>query len=137
MTAQTFPVTTNLLISVLETISLSITTGSTTANIVPEEELFPKDGVYVTQVKINGKAFDSVTNVGSNPTFNDVIRRIESYIFDFGEDIYDKEIEVFFLERLREEIKFDNIKELEARIRKDIELANLILKRKYKKAQCL
>ena len=111
--------------------------GFPTANIVPEEELFPKDGVYVTQVKINGKAFDSVTNVGSNPTFNDVIRRIESYIFDFGEDIYDKEIEVFFLERLREEIKFDNIKELEARIRKDIELANLILKRKYKKAQCL
>ena len=96
--------------------------------------MFPKDGVYVTQVRINDKTYDSVTNVGSNPTFNDVIRRIESYIFDFGEDIYDKEIEVFFLERLREEIKFDNINELEARIRKDIELANLILKRKYKKA---
>ncbi len=111
--------------------------GFPTANIIPEEELFPKDGVYVTQVRINDKTYDSVTNVGSNPTFNDVIRRIESYIFDFGEDIYDKEIEVFFLERLREEIKFDNINELEARIRKDIEIANLILKRKYKKAQCL
>lgn len=111
--------------------------GFPTANIVPEEELFPKDGVYVTQVKIDGKTFDSVTNVGSNPTFNDVIRRIESYIFDFAEDIYDKVIEVFFLERLREEIKFGNIKELEARIRKDIEIASLILKRKYQKSQCL
>ena len=75
--------------------------------------------------------------IPAQKSFDGVIRRIESYIFDFAEDIYDKEIEVFFLERLREEIKFDNIKELEARIGKDIELANLILKRKYKKTQCL
>lgn len=111
--------------------------GFPTANIIPEEELFPKDGVYVTHVRINDGFYDSVTNVGSNPTFNDITRRIESYIFDFNEDLYGKEIEVFFLERLREEIKFGNAGELEARIRKDIEIANLILKRKYKKAGCL
>jgi riboflavin kinase/FMN adenylyltransferase len=105
--------------------------GFPTANIVPEEELFPKDGVYVTHVRINDKFYDSVTNVGSNPTFDDALRRIESYIFDFDGDLYDKEIEVFFLERLREEIKFNNVNELESRIKKDIEIANLILKRKY------
>lgn len=107
--------------------------GFPTANIIPEEELFPKDGVYVTQVMACGKIYDSVTNVGSNPTFDDVVRRIETYIYDFDGDLYDKEIEVFFVERLREEIKFDNISELESRIKKDIELANLILKRRYKK----
>ena len=111
--------------------------GFPTANIIPEEELFPKDGVYVTHVGISGKFYDSITNVGSNPTFDDTVRRIETYIFDFDEDLYDKEIEVFFLERLREEIKFDNINELEARIKKDIELAELILKRRYKKRYCL
>ena len=106
--------------------------GFPTANIVPEEELFPKDGVYVTQVRIGDKFYDSVTNVGSNPTFSDVTRRIESYIFDFDGDIYDREIEVFFTERLREEIKFGNVEELGARIKKDIEVANLILRRRYK-----
>ena len=111
--------------------------GYPTANIIPEEELFPKDGVYVTNVEINGKLYDSITNVGSNPTFDDIERRIETYIFDFEESLYDKEIEVFFLERLREEIKFNNINELEERIKKDIELAGLILKRSYKKRHCL
>ncbi|MHB8232230.1 MAG: bifunctional riboflavin kinase/FAD synthetase [bacterium] len=111
--------------------------GFPTANIIPEEELFPKDGVFVTQVRINDKFYDSVTNVGSNPTFNDIIRRIETYIFDFDGDLYDREIEVFFVERLREEIKFDNINELKKRIKKDIELANLILRRKYKNMHCL
>ncbi len=111
--------------------------GFPTANIIPEEELFPKDGVYATHVKINGEIYFSVTNVGSNPTFNDIMRRIESYIFDFDGDVYGNEIEVFFVERLREEIKFDNIAELESRIKKDIELASLILKRRRKKPDCL
>lgn len=106
--------------------------GFPTANIIPEEELFPKDGVYVTQVRIGDKFYDSITNIGFNPTFNEEIRRIETYIFDFSGDIYDVEIEVFFTERLREEIKFNNVKELEERIKKDIELANLILRRRLK-----
>lgn len=111
--------------------------GFPTANIIPEEELFPKDGVYVTQVAVGGRLYDSVTNVGSNPTFSDVTRRIETYIFDFDETIYDREIEVFFTERLREEIKFNNSEELSARIKKDIEIASLILRRRYKKPECI
>lgn len=101
--------------------------GFPTANIVPEEELFPKDGVYATVAKIEGDFYQSVTNVGSNPTFNEELRRIETYVLNFGRDIYDLEIEVFFVARLRGEIKFGSAKELESQIKEDIELSSEIL----------
>ncbi|MCL4542623.1 MAG: bifunctional riboflavin kinase/FAD synthetase [Deltaproteobacteria bacterium] len=105
--------------------------GFPTSNIIPEEELFPKDGVYATLVKIDNEFHDSVTNVGSNPTFNEEIRRIETYIFNFDKDLYGKEIEVFFVARLRPEIKFDNAAQLESRIRKDITLTTAILSKEH------
>ncbi len=105
--------------------------GYPTANIIPEEELFPKDGVYATLVKIDNEFHDSATNIGSNPTFEEEIRRIETYIFNFNKDLYDKEIEVFFVARLRPEIKFDNSTELENRIKKDIALTTLILSKEH------
>lgn len=104
--------------------------GFPTANIIPEEELFPKDGVYATVVKIDGEYYDSVTNVGSNPTFNEEIRRIETYIFNFKKDIYGADIEVYFISMIRGEVKFENAKELEEQIHEDIELATDILKEK-------
>ncbi len=103
------------------------TIGFPTANIIPEEELFPDDGVYATVVKIDAEFYDSVTNVGSNPTFNEETRRIETYIFNFDKDLYNREIEVFFVARLRPEIKFNDATQLKNRIRKDIELATDIL----------
>lgn len=105
--------------------------GFPTANIIPEEELFPEDGVYATIVKIDNEFHDSVTNVGSNPTFSEEIRRIETYVFNLDRDLYDKEIEVFFVARLRPEIKFDNTTQLENRIKKDIALATLILNKEH------
>ncbi|MCL4322449.1 MAG: bifunctional riboflavin kinase/FAD synthetase [Deltaproteobacteria bacterium] len=105
--------------------------GFPTANIIPEEELFPKDGVYATLVKVDNEFHDSVTNVGSNPTFNEELRRIETYIFNFDKDLYGKEIEVFFVARIRPEIKFDNPASLENRIKKDIALATVILSKEH------
>ncbi|MHB1680662.1 MAG: bifunctional riboflavin kinase/FAD synthetase [bacterium] len=100
--------------------------GFPTANIIPEEELFPKDGVYASFVKINGVNYKAITNIGSNPTFNDDLRRIESLIFNFSGDIYDNEIEVYFVERLRDEIKFDSVNALQEKIKEDIELTECI-----------
>ncbi len=101
--------------------------GFPTANIIPEEELFPKDGVYATVAKIEGDFYRSVTNVGSNPTFNEILRRIETYIMNYSKDIYGMEIEVFFVARLRGEIKFESSGALEEQIREDIELSTEIL----------
>ncbi len=100
--------------------------GFPTANIIPEEELFPKDGVYASYVKINGVNYKAITNIGSNPTFNDDLRRIESLIFNFASDIYDNEIEVYFIERLRDEIKFNSVNALQEKIKEDIEFTEFI-----------
>jgi riboflavin kinase/FMN adenylyltransferase len=100
--------------------------GFPTANIVPEEELFPKDGVYASFVQINGINYKAITNIGSNPTFNDDSRRIESFIFNFAGDIYDNEIEVYFVERIRDEIKFDSVNDLQEKIKEDIEFTEYI-----------
>lgn len=105
--------------------------GFPTANIIPQEELFPDDGVYATAVKIGNEFHDSVTNVGSNPTFNEETRRIETYIFNFDNDLYAKEIEVFFIARIRPEIKFENTGQLESRIKRDIAAAALILNKEH------
>lgn len=102
--------------------------GYPTANIVPEEELFPKDGVYASVVKIDNKIYNAVSNIGSNPTFLDESRKIESYIFNYNDDLYNKDIEVFFIERLRDEVKFDSVDSLRAKIKEDIVIAASILK---------
>ncbi|OFZ14338.1 MAG: riboflavin biosynthesis protein RibF [Bdellovibrionales bacterium GWA2_49_15] len=102
--------------------------GFPTANLlIAEERILPSKGVYATMTKSKGMNFQSITNVGNNPTFlqtNELF--VESHIFDFSNDIYGEEIEVYFLEKIREEMKFSNVNELVAQIRKDIEISHKI-----------
>ena len=82
--------------------------GYPTANICYERELLiPKNGVYETKVKLKKRYFDSITNIGFNPTFNqkDAVV-IETYILDFKSDLYGETIEIFFYSRIRDEKKF-------------------------------
>jgi riboflavin kinase/FMN adenylyltransferase len=101
--------------------------GFPTANINIYDELCPKTGVYAVTVDIDKRLFQGVANIGYSPTFGDYTFTIEIHILDFKEDIYDKNIKVNFIERLRSEIKFKNIDELSAQIRKDIERSRTIL----------
>lgn len=96
--------------------------GFPTANIHPENYLIlPRNGVYITKTLMNGKLFPSVTNIGNNPTFNGHNPiSIETHILDFDDDIYKKEIEVFFISRIRGEKKFKSKDELVKQIREDI-----------------
>lgn len=100
--------------------------GFPTANIVVfEKYIIPKDGVYIGYVNLlnNGDRFEklnAVINIGISPTFNGTHKRIESHIIDFDEDIYNREIEVFFLKRLRDEIKFESRNDLIKQIKMDI-----------------
>lgn len=90
------------------------TIGFPTANILPEEYLIlPQMGVYITKTLLDGQFYPSMTNVGVNPTFTQLPRpTVETYILDFDEDIYGKKIEVFFIDRLRGEKKFNSKDEL-------------------------
>lgn len=95
--------------------------GFPTANLEADEKIIlPKNGVYASCVSVDGEIYPSVTNVGVRPTFNLTKRCIESYILDFDKNIYEKSIEVFFLDRLRDEIKFENYKQLQTQILSDI-----------------
>lgn len=104
--------------------------GFPTANLSYEQNrIIPMDGVYATYVYVCGKKYPSITNIGIKPTFNDNNRTIETFIFDFDDNIYGKTIELEWIERIRNEIKFKNFKELKAQIEKDVEKAKKILKK--------
>ena len=103
---------------------LGRTLGFPTANVhIPENKVFPKDGVYLTVTSFEGKSLYGITNIGTNPTVDEKIRRAENFIFDFCEDIYGKEIKIEFLRFIRGEKKFDSVESLAEQVKKDIETA--------------
>lgn len=100
--------------------ALGRTMDMPTANILPESsKILLPFGVYATTVKIDNKMYFGVTNVGKKPTVGDYLAGVETYIMDFHEDIYDKEIQVYFHEFLRPEQKFENIDLLKKQIEAD------------------
>jgi riboflavin kinase/FMN adenylyltransferase len=104
--------------------------GFPTANILPRGGMLPPDGVYAVFVRIAGgeQVFPAVANLGTNPTFGEVGRRLEVHLFDFDRDIYGSSIEVGFAHRLRGEIRFPSVPELVAQIEADAaEARNLLL----------
>ena len=101
--------------------------GFPTANIVIQEELCPKAGVYAVTVECIGNKFKGVANIGYSPTFSDHIFTVEIHILDFHNDIYGNKIRVNFVKRIRDEIKFSGLSELSDQIRSDIDYARVIL----------
>lgn len=101
--------------------------GIHTANLNSENELALSDGVYATRVEHKNKTYNSVTNIGLNPTFENTTRSIETHIFDFDQEIYDQKLRLHFVQKLREEIKFANMQALLKQIEKDIAHAQKIL----------
>jgi riboflavin kinase/FMN adenylyltransferase len=106
--------------------------GVPTVNIDPDPRLvLPEDGVYLGKVidlKGSSLKMPAIINIGDNPTFGDRQKRVESHILDFEGEMYGKIIRVDFLERLREEIKFDTADDLKKQIAKDIGRARYYFK---------
>lgn len=98
------------------------TLGFPTANIeVDPIHVIPKSGVYKTNTIVNDKSYLSATNIGFNPTFNDGILKIETYILDFDKRIYGENIEIEFIDFLRDDIKFSNKDDLIKQMNIDID----------------
>jgi len=93
-----------------------------TVNLARYDELIPANGVYITQVRINGECFDAVTNVGVRPTFGPDSFAIESHLLNFHEIelLAQTEVELIFLKRLREERKFESVEALKEQIGRDV-----------------
>ena len=96
-----------------------------TINLSRYDDLVPRDGVYITQTRVGEECFDSVTNVGNRPTFGADSFAVETHLLNFHpiELTADTEVELWFLKRLRDEIKFPSIDDLRAQIAKDVHRA--------------
>lgn len=101
--------------------------GFPTANLQLTDELFPKTGVYCCWAEINGQIHQAVANIGYNPTFGNEHLSVEVHILDLDENLYGKNLNVHFVQRLRGERKFSGLEELQEQIRKDIDLGRTIL----------
>jgi riboflavin kinase / FMN adenylyltransferase len=96
-----------------------------TINLSRYEEMVPQDGVYITRTRVAGECFDSVTNVGNRPTFGVDLFAIETHLLNFHplELTPETEVEIHFLDRLREEIKFPSVEALRQQIGRDVKKA--------------
>jgi riboflavin kinase / FMN adenylyltransferase len=109
--------------NVVEGKKLGRTIGFPTANILPNNthKLIPAIGIYHTTIEIKGKHYKSATSIGLNPTVENIDNpKIETYILDFNEDIYGREVILKFHHYIRGEEKYDSIEELKSAIEKDV-----------------
>ena len=100
--------------------ALGRTVGMPTANLCIEEE-FPESGVYATRIQIGERTFESITNIGKRPSVDqDDNVTVETYIFDFNEEIYGQTVKLEICRFLRPVMKFANLEEVHVQVEKDI-----------------
>ena len=94
--------------------------GVPTANVCAENELVPPHGVYVTTASLDGVAYPSITNIGTRPTFESGEETVvEAHLLDFDKDLYGARLRLGFVQRLRDEKKFEDVGALRTQIEAD------------------
>jgi riboflavin kinase/FMN adenylyltransferase len=101
--------------------------GFPTANLIANEELIPRTGVYCGRARAEGRIFDCVVNIGYNPTFPEGKFSIEAHLLGFEGDLVGKEISLILVERIRDEKAFKTIQALSDQIARDVEAARVLL----------
>jgi riboflavin kinase/FMN adenylyltransferase len=96
-----------------------------TINLARYDEVVPRDGVYITRTQVGDEVFDSVTNVGNRPTFGADSFAIETHLLNFHpiDVLADTRVEICFLDRLRDEVKFPSVEALREQIGHDVKKA--------------
>ena len=103
--------------------------GFPTANLdIDPRQALPADGVYATWTDIDGQTYQSMTNIGWQPTFGGSQRVVEVYILDYHSNLYGRELKIDIMERLRGEKQFDTPEELKKQITEDINQGRAILR---------
>lgn len=111
--------------------SLAKELGFPTANIDPHHEVIPASGVYMVNIIMGAKKFNGICNIGSKPTIRGRRKKrtdrglecVEVHIFNFAGNIYNRDLEIQFIKRLRDELEFPSRKLLVEQVRKDIKEA--------------
>ncbi len=106
------------------------TIGFPTANLCSENELLPPLGVYATTMRIGDVVYPSITNIGTRPTVDSSGRVvIETHVFDLNRDLYGQTVRVGFVQRLRDERRFESLEALRAQIDADSHRARVLFSR--------
>jgi riboflavin kinase/FMN adenylyltransferase len=105
------------------------TIGFPTANMVTDNELIPPHGVYATTMTVDGIVHAGLTNIGVRPTFNETDATIETHLLRYSGDLYGRRVRLSFVQRLRDERRFDSIDALRAQIEADERRANHLFSR--------
>lgn len=103
------------------------TLGFPTANLRVGGLVLPPDGVYAVRVRVGKNRYAGVANLGKRPTFGEHERSLETHVFDFGDDLYGRLIDVSFVKFLRGEVRFPNAQALVEQIGRDAVDARRVL----------
>ena len=102
--------------------------GFPTANLaIPKNKLLPPHGVYAVRVEVEGQSYPGAAYVGVRPTFGEHRVVAEAYLLDFEGDLYQRQLAVSFVQRLRGERRFATVAALQQQMRKDVEKARRVL----------
>jgi riboflavin kinase/FMN adenylyltransferase len=104
------------------------TLGFPTANIAAGEQVCPGDGVYAGWAEVEGRRYAAAVSVGTRPTFEDSSRTIEAFLLDASGDLYDRDMVLGFVRRLRDQRRFDGPEALTVQMAKDVEEVRRIVK---------
>jgi riboflavin kinase/FMN adenylyltransferase len=104
--------------------------GYPTANIEPEKVLLPPPGIYAVFVSVDQSRYMGALNIGAKPTFEDYTSTVEVFLLDYAGDLRGKTINLLFVEKLRDIVKFDGPESLKRQIAEDVEKTKKILKDK-------
>src|SRR5581483_6557821 len=106
------------------------TIGFPTANLCTENELLPPHGVYATTARVGGIVYPAVTNVGTRPTVDSSGRTVvETHVFHFDRDVYGATLRIGFVQRLRDERRFESVEALKEQIAADVHRARVLFDR--------
>ncbi len=101
--------------------------GFPTANLSTANELIPPHGVYATTVRLDGVIYPSITNIGVRPTFDEEPRTvIETHLLDVERDLYGRTLRLGFVQRLRDERRFESVDLLKAQVAADVQKARTL-----------
>jgi riboflavin kinase/FMN adenylyltransferase len=98
--------------------------GFPTVNLITKNEILPQ-GVFQTTIEFDKQTFHSITYIGSRPTISTGPKKVETHIFNFNRNIYDKKVRIFFNKKLRDEMKFKSKAGLIKQIKSDINRLNI------------
>jgi riboflavin kinase/FMN adenylyltransferase len=103
--------------------------GFPTANLATDNELLPPHGIYATVLDVDGVVHAGLTNIGTRPTFDESDMTVETYLLKYSGDLYGKRVRLSFVQRLRDERRFEDVDALRAQMQADERWAERLFSR--------